>query len=141
VPATIINKPGPLSPEERAIINQHTIEGQRLLQRVGGRLAEVGLIVRSSHERWDGNGYPDGLAGEEIPLVARIVSCCDAYSAMTTDRSYRTAMTVEQALAEIETCARTQFDPDIAAALIRLTRNRHHRDTKRHLAPVTRLPA
>ena len=94
VPAEILNKPGPLSPQERAIVNTHTITGQRLLQRVGGRLAEVGRIVRSCHEHWDGTGYPDGLAGREIPLVARIVGCCDAFSAMTTDRSYRRALSI-----------------------------------------------
>ena len=70
IPNSLINKPGPLSPEERAIVNTHTIEGQRLLERVGGLLAEIGWLVRSCHERWDGSGYPDGLAGEEIPIIA-----------------------------------------------------------------------
>ncbi|HKI91762.1 MAG TPA: HD-GYP domain-containing protein, partial [Gaiellaceae bacterium] len=123
VPAEIINKPGPLSPEERAIVNMHTIEGQRLLERVGGRLAEVGEIVRSCHERWDGGGYPDGLAGEEIPLVARIVACCDAFSAMTTHRSYRRARTVEAALVELEASAGRQFDPEVVAVLAELIRS------------------
>ena len=123
VPASIINKPGPLSPEERAIVNMHTIEGQRLLQRVGGRLAEVGRIVRSCHEHWDGGGYPDGLSGEEIPLVARIVACCDAFSAMTTDRSYRRARTVEAAIAELEACSGSQFDPDVVLVLVRVIRS------------------
>jgi HD-GYP domain-containing protein (c-di-GMP phosphodiesterase class II) len=68
------------------VIEQHTIEGERLLLRVGGLLGEIGRVVRSCHERWDGKGYPDGLAGERIPLLARIVSCCDAYNAMTSDR-------------------------------------------------------
>ena len=72
----------------------HTVEGQRMLERVGGLLARVGVVVRASHERFDGGGYPDGLVGEEIPLAARIVSACDAYNAMTTDRSYRKALTV-----------------------------------------------
>ncbi|HET7568785.1 MAG TPA: HD domain-containing phosphohydrolase [Gaiellaceae bacterium] len=120
IPATIIQKPGPLTAEERAIVNMHTIEGQRLLERVGGRLAEVGRIVRSCHERWDGGGYPDGLAGEAIPLVARIVSCCDAFSAMTTHRPYRRALEVEEALAELEANAGTQFDPSVVAALAAL---------------------
>src|SRR3954447_2082433 len=95
VPAEIINKTGPLTPAERALMREHTIEGQRLLERVGGRLSEVGRIVRSCHELWDGSGYPDGLAGEEIPLVARVVCCCDAFSAMTTNRSYRRALPIE----------------------------------------------
>jgi HD-GYP domain-containing protein (c-di-GMP phosphodiesterase class II) len=117
VPAEIINKPGPLSHEERAIMNMHTIEGQRLLARVGGRLKELGSIVRSCHEHWDGGGYPDGLAGEAIPLVARIVGCCDAFSAMTTDRSYRRARSVDDALEELERCSGTQFDPTVVRAL------------------------
>jgi HD-GYP domain-containing protein (c-di-GMP phosphodiesterase class II) len=120
IPVEIINKPGPLSPDERIVINTHTIEGQRLLQRVGGRLGEVGRIVRSCHENWDGSGYPDGLAGTEIPLVARIVSCCDAFSAMTTNRSYRKARSIAEALDELERCAGSQFDPAVVAALVRL---------------------
>ena len=70
----------------------HTIEGQKMLERVGGFMREVGLIVRSHHERWDGTGYPDGLAGEEIPIEARIIGCCDAWNAMRTDRAYRKAL-------------------------------------------------
>ena len=85
IPGSIINKPGPLDPDERALIETHTVEGQVLLERVGGLLGHVGRIVRSCHESWDGSGYPDGLAGEAIPLIARIVSACDAFSAMTTD--------------------------------------------------------
>jgi HD-GYP domain-containing protein (c-di-GMP phosphodiesterase class II) len=123
IPAEILSKPGPLSPEERAIVNTHTVAGQRLLQRVGGRLAEVGRIVRSCHEHWDGKGYPDGLAGREIPLVARIVGCCDAFSAMTTDRSYRRARPAAAALEELEACAGSQFDPDVVRVLAGLIRS------------------
>ena len=89
IPNAIINKPGPLDDEEWAVMKTHTVEGQKMLERVGGVLARVGVVVRASHERWDGGGYPDGLAGDAIPLAARIVSACDAYNAMTTDRSYR----------------------------------------------------
>jgi HD-GYP domain-containing protein (c-di-GMP phosphodiesterase class II) len=96
---------------------RHTIEGEEMLNRVGGVLSEVGRIVRSSHEHYDGSGYPDGLAGEEIPIEARIVTCCDAFSAMTTTRSYRNAMSLEAALAEVRDCAGTQFDPQVAEAL------------------------
>jgi HD-GYP domain-containing protein (c-di-GMP phosphodiesterase class II) len=78
----------------------------------------VGTVVRSCHERWDGGGYPDGLGGEEIPLVARIVACCDAYNAMTTDRSYRTALADEEAQAELERNAGGQFDPAVVEALL-----------------------
>jgi HD-GYP domain-containing protein (c-di-GMP phosphodiesterase class II) len=118
VPKEIINKPGPLDTEEWKVMYRHTIEGEAMLNRVGGVLAEVGRIVRSSHEHYDGSGYPDGLVGEEIPIEARIVTCCDAFSAMTTTRSYRKAMSVEEGLAEVNACAGTQFDPRIAQALV-----------------------
>ena len=118
VPNAIINKAGPLNDEERAVMERHTIEGERLLLRVGGLLGEIGRIVRSCHERWDGKGYPDGLAGEQIPLIARIVSCCDAYNAMTSDRSYRKALPVEVAVEELRSCSGTQFDPQVVAALV-----------------------
>jgi len=113
IPNSIINKPGPLTPEERSIVKTHTLEGQRLLERVGGLLAEIGWLVRSCHERWDGYGYPDGLAGEEIPIIARIVCCCDAFNAMTTPRPYRPPRSVAVALDELRRNAGTQFDPAI----------------------------
>ncbi|HEY5816021.1 MAG TPA: HD-GYP domain-containing protein [Solirubrobacterales bacterium] len=118
VPKEIINKPGPLDDEEWKIMHCHTIEGEAMLDRVGGVLAEVGRIVRSSHEHFDGSGYPDGLAGDEIPIEARIVTCCDAFSAMTTTRSYRKAMSEEVAMAELRSCAGTQFDPQVVDALV-----------------------
>lgn len=118
VPSEIINKPGPLDPEERAVVELHTIEGERMLEQVGGVLGEVGHLVRSCHERWDGAGYPDRLAGEAIPLVARVVCACDAFSAMTTDRPYRKAMSEFDALAELRRCAGTQFDPAVVDALV-----------------------
>jgi putative nucleotidyltransferase with HDIG domain len=118
IPNAIINKPGPLDDDEWAIMKTHTVEGQKMLERVGGALARVGGVVRASHERWDGGGYPDGLAGEAIPLAARIVSACDAYNAMTTDRSYRRALPAADAIAELERCAGTQFDPAVVAALV-----------------------
>jgi HD-GYP domain-containing protein (c-di-GMP phosphodiesterase class II) len=117
ISADIINKPGKLDEQEWAIMKTHTVEGERLLAQVGGILGNVGRIVRSCHEDWDGTGYPDGLAGEEIPRVARIVRACDAYSAMTTDRSYRKARPVEEALAELRRCAATDFDPVVVDAL------------------------
>jgi HD-GYP domain-containing protein (c-di-GMP phosphodiesterase class II) len=120
IPSEIINKPGPLTAEERAVIETHTVAGEELLARVGGILGNVGRIVRSCHEDWDGSGYPDGLRGDEIPLVARIVRCCDAFSAMTTDRPYRAARSTEEALAEMRSCSRTDFDPDVVDALARV---------------------
>ena len=123
IPKEILNKPSKLTDEEFELIKTHTIEGQQLLDRVGGLMGRVGKIVRSCHERWDGRGYPDGLAGEDIPLAARIVFCCDAYNAMTTDRPYRKAMHRDDALAEIRDNAGSQFDPTIAAALERVVLN------------------
>ena len=111
VPKEIINKAGPLDDDEWKIMHRHTIEGEEMLNRVGGVLSEVGRIVRSSHEHYDGSGYPDGLAGEEIPIEARIVTCCDAFSAMTTTRSYRKAMPLEAAIAELRACAGRSSTP------------------------------
>jgi HD-GYP domain-containing protein (c-di-GMP phosphodiesterase class II) len=123
IPAEIINKPGPLDDRERAVIETHTIEGERLLEQVGGLIGHVGRLVRSCHERWDGRGYPEGLAGEEIPLIARIVCACDAYSAMTTDRPYRAARSREEALAELRRCSGTHFDPAVADAICLIEAN------------------
>jgi putative nucleotidyltransferase with HDIG domain len=120
IPKEIINKPGKLDAEEWAVMVTHTIEGQRMLDRVGGFMHDVGLIVRSHHERWDGRGYPDGLAGEAIPLAARIVACCDSWNAMRTDRSYRKALPHEAAVAELVTNAGHQFDPRIVEAFMRM---------------------
>jgi HD-GYP domain-containing protein (c-di-GMP phosphodiesterase class II) len=117
VPGDIINKPGKLTDEEWEIMKMHTIEGERLLSQVGGILGNVGRIVRSCHEDWDGTGYPDGLVSDDIPLVARIVRACDAFSAMTTDRSYRKARPVDEAVAELERCSGTDFDPAVVEAL------------------------
>ena len=120
IPNEIINKPGPLTSEERELMETHTVVGEEMLDRVGGVLGNVGHLVRSCHERFDGGGYPDGLTGEQIPLVARIVCCCDAYSAITTDRPYRQGRSAEEALAELRRCAGAQFDPDVVAALERV---------------------
>ena len=120
IPNEIINKPGPLTPEERELVETHTVVGEEMLDRVGGVLGNVGALVRSCHERYDGGGYPDGLVGEEIPLVARIVCCCDAYSAITADRPYRERRTAAEALAELKRCAGAQFDPIVVAALERV---------------------
>jgi putative nucleotidyltransferase with HDIG domain len=118
VPDAIINKPGKLDEDEWAIMKTHTIEGQKMLDRVGGMLSSVGVVVRASHERFDGGGYPDGLAGEEIPLAARIVAVCDSFNAMTTTRSYRKGMPVSAAVAELHRCSGTQFDPQVVTALL-----------------------
>jgi putative nucleotidyltransferase with HDIG domain len=118
IPDAIINKPGPLDDEEWAIMKTHTVVGQEMLNRVGGLLGNVGLVVRASHERFDGGGYPDGLAGVQIPLASRIVSACDAFNAMTTTRPYRKAMPLSVAVAELRRCSGTQFDPNVVDALL-----------------------
>jgi HD-GYP domain-containing protein (c-di-GMP phosphodiesterase class II) len=118
IPSEIINKPGKLTDDEFELIKMHTVEGEKLLSQVGGLLESVGRIVRSCHEDWDGTGYPDGLSGEQIPLVARIVRCCDAFSAMTTDRSYRDALPTSEAIEELHRCSGTDFDPDVVEALV-----------------------
>ena len=89
----------------------HTLEGQKVLDRVGGFMHDVGLIVRSHHERWDGRGYPDGLSGDAIPLEARIISCCDTWNAMRTDRSYRSALSHEVARASSSPTPATSSTP------------------------------
>ena len=119
------------------MIKTHTVEGQKMLERVGGFMREVGLIVRSHHERWDGGGYPDGLAGERIPLEARIIACCDTWNAMRTDRAYRKALSHEVALAELTANSGTQFDPDgrRGAGQGGRARGRLGRDQGRRLPP------
>ena len=124
VPKEIINKPGPLNDAEWEVMRSHTVEGQRMLESVGGALTPVGVIVRASHEDYDRTGYPDGLSGNAIPIEARICSASDAFSAMTTDRAYRAAMTEEEALTELRRCAGTQFDPRVVAALESILRGR-----------------
>src|SRR5215204_2613483 len=124
IPKEILNKPAALTETEFEVMKTHTIEGQFMLDRVGGLLGRVGEIVRSCHERWDGTGYPDGLQGEEVPYAARIVFCCDAYNAMTSDRVYREAMPSDEAIAELEANSGTQFDPRMVAAVTKVVSER-----------------
>jgi diguanylate cyclase (GGDEF)-like protein len=116
IPDVVLQKAGPLDPTEWGFIHSHTLIGQRILS-AAPALRSVGAIVRSTHENWDGTGYPDGLAGESIPLAARIVAVCDAYSAITSDRPHRTARTPTEALAELRRCAGRQFDPEVVELL------------------------
>ena len=125
-PKDILNKPGPLDDDEWETMRKHTIDGQRMLDQVGGTLHEVGAIVRSSHERYDGSGYPDGLRGDEIPLPARVVAVADAYSAMTTRRSYREALEPGVAVRELRANAGSQFDPEVVAAALAVLARDHH---------------
>jgi two-component system, cell cycle response regulator len=118
IPEAILDKPGPLTPEEWTLMHQHTIAGERIVL-ASPALADVAPLVRSSHERWDGTGYPDRLAAESIPLGARIITVCDSYHAMTSDRTYRRALSDEVALAELCACAGSQFDPAVVEAFLR----------------------
>jgi two-component system, cell cycle response regulator len=115
VPDAILSKPGKLDPQEWVFIERHTLVGERILA-AAPSLAAVAVIVRSSHENWDGSGYPDRLAGERIPLGARIVRVCDTFDAMTSERPYAPAVTPELALAELRRCAGAQFDPVVVRA-------------------------
>jgi HD-GYP domain-containing protein (c-di-GMP phosphodiesterase class II) len=116
IPDAVLQKPGPLDPDELAFIRRHTVIGERILQ-AAPALTNVAKIVRSTHERWDGGGYPDGLAGGAIPLAARIVFVCDAYDAMSSHRPYQAARSHPEILAELEAHAGTQFDPSVVLAL------------------------
>jgi diguanylate cyclase (GGDEF)-like protein len=115
IPDDILRKPGPLDEDEYEFVKQHTVMGERILGASPG-WDRVAKIVRATHERWDGTGYPDGLAGADIPLAARIISVCDAFSAMTSHRPYRLPVGREQALAELRLRAGTQFDPEVVEA-------------------------
>jgi two-component system, cell cycle response regulator len=123
VPDEILHKKGPLDEGEWAFVRQHPLVGERIL-RASPAFRNVATIVRSTHERWDGGGYPDGLEGEEIPLAARILSVCDAYTAMTSSRPYRVALSAHEALAELERFAGTQFDPTVVNLLASRVRER-----------------
>jgi putative nucleotidyltransferase with HDIG domain len=112
----ILRKPGPLDARERRTLERHPVTGFRLLDRL--RIEPVATWVLHHHERWDGRGYPAGLAAEEIPLGARILLVADAYDAMTTDREYRRRRSHTEAVAELERCAGTQFDPGVVAAFV-----------------------
>jgi HD-GYP domain-containing protein (c-di-GMP phosphodiesterase class II) len=119
IPSTILTKPGPLTENERAVIETHPLLGERILAPIE-QLEEVRPIVRACHERWDGTGYPDHLAGEEIPIESRIIFACDAFHAMTTDRPYRSALSVDEARRRLSESAGTQFDPDVVRACLRV---------------------
>ena len=113
----ILDHEGPLNDLQRHVLRRHTIQGEEILMQVAG-LEHLGGLVRATHEHWDGGGYPDGTAGADIPLEARIVAVADAYDAMTSDRAYRRALSAAEACRRIEADAGRQFDPLIAAALL-----------------------
>ena len=115
IPDAILEKPSTLDEDEWAFVRRHTLIGERILA-AAPDLGRVAIVVRASHEHFDGGGYPDGLAGQDIPLAARIVAVCDAFDAMVADRPYRAAMTPRAAEQELRRCAATQFDPVVVEA-------------------------
>jgi diguanylate cyclase (GGDEF)-like protein len=123
IPDSILDKPGPLTDAEWSFVHTHTAIGERILS-AAPALTEAARLVRSSHERWDGSGYPDGLAGARIPLGGRIIAVCNAYDAMASKRPYRARMSPEVALEELRRCAGTQFDPVVVDAFCAVAADR-----------------
>jgi two-component system, cell cycle response regulator len=121
IPESILSKAGPLDDDEWAFVRRHTLIGERIIA-AAPSLAHTGSLVRSSHERVDGNGYPDGLSGTDIPIGARIVAVCDAYDAMIAPRPYRAPKEVPAAIEELRRCAGTQFDRDVVDAVCTIVR-------------------
>ena len=123
IPPWVLEKPGPLTETEHALMEAHSVTGQKILERKPA-LVSLGPLVRATHERWDGHGYPDQLRGSAIPLPSRIVSVCDAFDAMTNPRSYSTAATIDTALEELRCGSGTQFDPGVVEPFCALFENR-----------------
>jgi diguanylate cyclase (GGDEF)-like protein len=123
IPDAILDKPEPLSDEEWEYMRQHTLLGERIVS-AARSMGSVAKVIRSTHERWDGDGYPDGLVGKQTPLAARIVFACDAYDAITSERPYSPSQSGEEALAELKANAGTQFDPAVVEALRQVLRAR-----------------
>jgi len=119
IPNSVLLKPGPLTKDERTLIETHPELGEKILAPID-QLGDVCSIVRACHERWDGGGYPDRLAGDEIPLEARIIFACDAFHAMTTDRPYRAALPADESLRRLQKAAGSQFDPTVVEVCLRL---------------------
>ena len=126
IPDEILHKPGPLDDEEWAFMRRHTLIGERILA-AAPALARAAKLVRWTHERFDGKGYPDGLAGEDIPLASRIIAVCDAYDAMVSDRPYKNRMTPAAARRELRLCAGKQFDPEVIEVFCAILEQRERR--------------
>jgi HD-GYP domain-containing protein (c-di-GMP phosphodiesterase class II) len=123
IPPWILAKPDPLTEYELGVMREHSVIGQRMLERTP-ELRSLARLVRATHERWDGTGYPDGLSGPAIPLPSRIVAVCDAFDAMTKPRVYSASMSIDSAIHELERCAGTQFDPGVVTAFRGLFKTR-----------------
>jgi HD-GYP domain-containing protein (c-di-GMP phosphodiesterase class II) len=116
MPEALLDAHGPLGEDAWGLVRTHPLVGQRIVA-AAPELADAARIVRSTHESWDGTGYPDGLAGHDIPLAARVIAACEAYAAMTSARPHRDPATPDEALAELRRCAGTQFDPRVVERL------------------------
>jgi diguanylate cyclase (GGDEF)-like protein len=127
IPDAILNKPGPLDADEWAFMRRHTLIGERIVAAAPAHGA-VAKLVRASHERWDGRGYPDATGGEDIPLGARIVAVCDAYDAIVADRPYRRGRSAAAAMDELQRCSGSQFDPAVVAAFAAVVAVEGHAD-------------
>jgi two-component system cell cycle response regulator len=136
IPAAILDKPGPLDEREWEFMHRHPAIGERIVL-AAPALASTAPLIRSSHERIDGQGYPDGLAGQDIPLGSRIIAICDAFDAMTSHRLYRPAMNVDAALEELKRQAGTQFDAAVVVAFCRATSLHHSSDGERHASTIS----
>ncbi len=136
LPETVLAKPGQLDEGEWELVRRHTLIGERIIAAAAG-LEDVARTVRSTHERWDGGGYPDGIAAEEIPLAARLISICDAYDAITSNRAYRQARTAEEAIDELRASAGTQFDPKLVEIFIESVLPRMNRQAAGSLPALT----
>jgi two-component system cell cycle response regulator len=139
IPEAILGKPGALSEQEWTLMRQHTVAGERIIAS-SPALADIAPLVRSSHERWDGAGYPDGLVAGQVPRGSRIITVCDSFHAMTNDRPYRKAMSHEVALAELQAGSGRQFDPVVVHAFLRVYARGVPDATNTDGAPVARLP-
>ena len=143
IPEEILSKRGPLDASEWSFVKRHTIIGERIIS-AAPALATVATFVRATHEHYDGSGYPDGLVGEDIPLIARIVAVCDAYDAMVTDRAYRAARGRSEAISELRRCSGTQFDSEVVEAFVRALNavgDRERVEPHSHRPALDRLPA
>lgn len=116
-PDSVLKKPGPLTPDELVLMKLHAIDSQKLVESVSS-LKHLAPYIRSHHERWDGKGYPDGIYGEQIPWISRLILLADTFDAMTSTRIYRKFKSADEAYAEIERCTGSQFDPKLAPIFI-----------------------
>jgi putative two-component system response regulator len=125
IPTHLLDKPSALTQAERSLMQAHSVRGEEILLKATS--LDLGREVRACHERWDGTGYPDGLAGADIPLASRIIGACDALDAMVSERAYRAALSLDEAMRRLRAGAGTQFDPDVVGAVLAVAADRFGR--------------